>query len=41
MAIGKEVGDVSDTTLRFLRQIGVKHVGLPAQRRLSRSGAAP
>ena len=31
MAIGKEVGDVSDTTLRFLRQIGVEHVGLPAQ----------
>lgn len=31
MSIGKEVGDVSDATLRFLRQIGVEHVGLPAQ----------
>ena len=29
MTIGKELGDVSDATLRFFKQIGVEHVGIP------------
>ena len=31
IAIGKELGDVSDATLAFFRQIGVEAIGLPAR----------
>lgn len=38
--IGKELGDISDETLRFYKQIGVEEVGMPT-RYITQTGAAP
>ncbi len=38
--IGKELGDVSEDTLRFFKQIGVEHVGMPT-RYVTEPGAVP
>jgi mannonate dehydratase len=38
--IGKELGDISDVTLRFYKQIGVEEVGMPT-RYVTQTGAVP
>ena len=38
--IGKELGDISDETLRFYSQIGVEEVGMPT-RTILQTGAVP
>src|SRR5437868_5032057 len=41
MKIGKQLGDLSETTLRFYRQIGVEEVGLPGRYSEEQRGSRP